>query len=66
MSSNSFTAPSIFHQTASTKLTALPLPIQPDTKLLNNCFNINGPNINICAKPRPLAPIHTLPLVRPL
>jgi hypothetical protein len=66
MSSNSFTAPSIFHQTASTKLAALPLPKQPETKLLNNCFHINETNINLCSKPRTLAPIHTLPLIRPL
>ena len=66
MSSNSFTLPSIFHQTPSTNLRQLPLPKQPDTKLLNNCFNGNSTNINICPKTNTIAPLNTLSLIRPL
>jgi hypothetical protein len=60
MSSNSFTAPPIFHQTTLTKLNQLPFPKQPDSKLLNNCFNENCVNININQN------FKTAPLIRPL
>ncbi len=66
MSSNSFTAPPIFHQTTLPKLNQLPFPKQPDTKLLNKWFNGNSTNINVCPNTNTIAPLHTIPLIRPL
>ena len=67
MSFNSFVAPSIFQQTASSKLPILTtIPIQPDSKSLNNCLNGNSTNTHICTKHKTLSPLNTLPLMRPL
>ena len=58
MSSKTFAIPTIFNQKTLPSFTkSNNMPIQPDIKLLDNCFTPNSANINICSKVSMIRPL---------